>query len=632
MIKKNKKSSKLSEILNFEKKYIAIPILILTAFFVYYPTLDYDYVYCDDTDIVIRDYERIKDFSRIPEEFLSGYLNTDYYRPLQNISYIINSELLGNNPFSYKFFNLILHLFFIVILYFFFVNFGITATSSFYISLIFAIHPLMVNAVVWIPGRNDIMYALFGMISFLMLIIYQKKPKLLYIILHSIFLLLAVLSKETALVFPLLMLLYLTLIKGEKLISSRNFQFISIWIIIILLWYILRSLSNLGLPAYITGFDIFLYNLPSLVEYLGKFLFPAKLSPLSTYSSFNTIIGLAAFCLIIFFIFKTRYQYLKYNLYSLAFYFALILPGLFIAFTNYHEWNDYLECRAYLPVAGILLILGKAFDLYLVNKSKKLHLITLGIIVALIFLNINYSSYYQNGKKFYELAIKQDGTRAMFHFILARIYQKERQLELAEHHLKMSVTIKPASARFNHNLGVLLLNNQKPDSAIPYLKTALYLDTNNQKTYDALANAFFFTRNFDSAIYYWELIIKKWNDNYEAMLNLIKILISRNNFDEATKYADILKMNNYKTYELAEIFNLYGINILNKDEKLALTSFNYAIKIEPNYTKSYENLLRYYYEYKKDPKTARIYALELIKRNIKIPYSVRMDLGLIDEE
>ncbi len=632
MVHKNNKKKVFNILHILEKKYITIPILILITFLVYYPTLNYEYVYCDDTDIVIRDYERIKELSRIPDEFLSGYMNTNYYRPLQNLSYIINNALLGNTAFSYKFLNLILHLIFIIFLNFFLLNLGINIMTSFCLSLIFSIHPLFVNAVVWIPGRNDIIYALFGIISFLIFIKYQKQAKLHLLIIHSLFLFLSIMSKETALILPILMLLYVYFINEEKIISKKNLKSILIWISIVLIWLLFRSHSTLGQSKYTTGLDIIIYNLPSIVEYLGKFILPIKLSPLATYTSFNTIIGLITFCSLIIFIIRTRKANFKYNLYSLLFYLLLIAPGLFIAFTNYQEWNDYLECRAYLPIVGILFMLGKAIDKYINHNSRKILLIIMTVVVSgLIFLNISYSSNYRNAIKFYEYAIKQDKNRAMFHFILARIYQKERQFEKAEQYLKQSVNLNPASARFNHNLGVHLLNSQKPDSAIRYLKVALELDSTNSKTYDALANAFFFARNFDSALYYWELIIQKWSDNFEVMLNLVKLLITHNNFEQAVKYANILKINNYKTYELAEIFNLFGINILNKNEKLALASFHKAIEIEPNYTKSYENLFRYYFEYKKDKDKARIYAIELMSRNVKIPYQMRMQLGLIDE-
>ncbi len=81
----------------------SIPLLIVLSLLTYIPTLYYDYVFCDDTDIIIRDYERINDISRIPDEFIKGYINTDYYRPLQNISYKSILRLLEKLHFLIKF-------------------------------------------------------------------------------------------------------------------------------------------------------------------------------------------------------------------------------------------------------------------------------------------------------------------------------------------------------------------------------------------------------------------------------------------------------------------------------------------------------------------------------------------------
>ncbi len=284
----------------------SIPLLIVLSLLTYIPTLYYDYVFCDDTDIIIRDYERINDISRIPDEFIKGYINTDYYRPLQNISYIVNTQITGKTPFSYKIFNLSNHILFVIVLYLFLIHFGLNKITALVLSSIFAIHPLFINAVVWIPGRNDLMFSLFGLLSFLLLIKYISSPKGILLTLHILSFWLAILSKETALMIPFIMLLYLILIKREKLLSKLVLKHILLWLIPILLWLILRTIADLGKPAYFTSLDIMLYNIPSIFEYIGKFFFPIKLSTLPTYSLLNTFLGVIAFSIIIFLIIKFR--------------------------------------------------------------------------------------------------------------------------------------------------------------------------------------------------------------------------------------------------------------------------------------------------------------------------------------
>ncbi len=191
-------------------------------------------------------------------------------------------------------------------MYLFLIHFGLNKITALVLSSIFAIHPLFINAVVWIPGRNDLMFSLFGLLSFLLLIKYISSPKGILLTLHILSFWLAILSKETALMIPFIMLLYLILIKREKLLSKLVLKHILLWLIPILLWLILRTIADLGKPAYFTSLDIMLYNIPSIFEYIGKFFFPIKLSTLPTYSLLNTFLGVIAFSIIIFLIIKFR--------------------------------------------------------------------------------------------------------------------------------------------------------------------------------------------------------------------------------------------------------------------------------------------------------------------------------------
>ncbi len=173
---------------------------------------------------------------------------------------------------------------------------------------------------------------------------------------------------------------------------------------------------------------------------------------------------------------------------------------------------------------------------------------------------------------------------------------------------------------------------QKPDSAIMYLSNARTIEPKNRITIDALANAFFYSKNFDSAIYYWKYIVDNWDNNYEAMLNLVQIPISSGKYDEAEYYTDKLISYGEKKKELAEIYNIYGINIIKESESMAIKAWEKSIQIDSNFTKGFENLFRFYFDYKKDYSKARHYAIEMMKRRVSVPYNVRMELGLLTQD
>ena len=74
---------------------------------------------------------------------------------------------------------------------------------SFLFALLFTCHPVLVSAVVWLPGRTDTLLGLFTIISFLTLIKFIDTKSPLNFIIHGIAFILALLTKETAIVLPI---------------------------------------------------------------------------------------------------------------------------------------------------------------------------------------------------------------------------------------------------------------------------------------------------------------------------------------------------------------------------------------------------------------------------------------------
>src|SRR5437879_296672 len=87
-------------------------------------------------------------------------------------------------------------------------GFGFTDFVAFLSALIFVVHPVLTQAVVWIPGRNDSLLAVFGLLSILCFIKYAEEGKLSQLLLHFLFLIISLLTKETAISIPLICIAY----------------------------------------------------------------------------------------------------------------------------------------------------------------------------------------------------------------------------------------------------------------------------------------------------------------------------------------------------------------------------------------------------------------------------------------
>ena len=95
-VKKNikfKSKSKIADVKYRKKPFIdkmlkySYLIIILLCVIIYIQVLSFDFVYCDDSDIIIKEYDRIEHLGGIGTEFFKGYMDTHlhirYYRKTQ---------------------------------------------------------------------------------------------------------------------------------------------------------------------------------------------------------------------------------------------------------------------------------------------------------------------------------------------------------------------------------------------------------------------------------------------------------------------------------------------------------------------------------------------------------------------
>ena len=153
----------------------------------------------------------------------SGRLGGIYYKPLMTLSYSALWTLFGSGPFSFHLYQLILHILNSVLLFVFLRSFlqpsrpeGIFNAFAFFAAALFLIHPLNTEAVVYIACLQDILYLFFGMLA---LTYFAKSDQVSWkkSALTALILLCALLSKETGLLFFIMIAVYAALFRRAAL-------------------------------------------------------------------------------------------------------------------------------------------------------------------------------------------------------------------------------------------------------------------------------------------------------------------------------------------------------------------------------------------------------------------------------
>jgi protein O-mannosyl-transferase len=193
------------------QRAVAVLVLMASIALVYYRTLGNPFVW-DDPFLIQNNYF-IQNLSNLKLIFTHNYFTQSIelsYRPVATLTFFTDYALWGARPIGWHFFNIALH--FLNSLLFFTLAARLLRRPwlAIGLSLLFALHPIQTEAINGVTFREDLLCTFFCMAS---LLVYtgaaENSLRRIFRIAGSLLLLLlALFSKETAVVFPLLILLY----------------------------------------------------------------------------------------------------------------------------------------------------------------------------------------------------------------------------------------------------------------------------------------------------------------------------------------------------------------------------------------------------------------------------------------
>ncbi len=202
------------------KRFLAAAIIFVVAAATYAPAVRNGFVW-DDTALILRD-PLIRSWRLIPEGF-NHFLFVDatasnFYRPIQRLSYTLEYAAVAFQPAVYHLTNILLHAAAAIALFFFAEELLLVVAldlrerrwAAFLGALVWAIHPVQSAAVVYVAGRADPLAALFGFLACYFILrsdsANKRSTSLWFTIAAGLSLLLSALSKESGLIFCLIVL------------------------------------------------------------------------------------------------------------------------------------------------------------------------------------------------------------------------------------------------------------------------------------------------------------------------------------------------------------------------------------------------------------------------------------------
>ncbi len=477
---KSKKKKNLPETVNKKNKLkIYLSLLILIPLVLYIRTVDFHFVKFDDEDIIVRHFDTIKDLKNISLAFNHDlYMDTTgtaYYRPIPVVSFMIDAQIGGEEPWIYHLTNIILHIITVMVLFFFLQKLHIKQEIAFLLTLFFSIHPLFANAVAWVPGRVELLFGLFSLLCCVTYIEYFNSHKKSWFFLHSFLFLLALYSKETAVTLPILILSlsYFTL-KG-KIKLKEIIPFLAVWSFSGLLFYCMRhNVIKVNPDPELSGAIPFIKNLPAFPITFGKFFIPYNLNTLPLFDTASLVLGaivLIAFTSII----------IKYNksergivILGVIWFMVFTIPPMLVR-VYLAEFNfEYSEFRTYLPAIGILIVLGiLANELPKSFSFNKLLKFTLPVFMIYALITYAHSTVYSDPVSFTNSAINASSNNAFALNIRGYNYLFSENGEQALSDFENAIKICPVYSSPYNNLGILYRSAGDDHKAEYYFSQAI---------------------------------------------------------------------------------------------------------------------------------------------------------------
>ncbi len=206
---------------------IKILIIVLAGFVGYSFILGAPFKAMDDNSSIVNNAD-IRSFANIGKIFQQGFFkDRTYWRPLVSLSFMTEYHFFQLNPLYYYLTNIFFHLATAILVFFLIKEIFQDSNTGFFVSLLFVLHPVHWDAVSNISGRSIIFCGFFSIGAFLSYILAFQRGKSRVGYMGSLVLfVLALLCKESAAVFPLLILSFQFVLKpdskGKFLFSIRE--------------------------------------------------------------------------------------------------------------------------------------------------------------------------------------------------------------------------------------------------------------------------------------------------------------------------------------------------------------------------------------------------------------------------
>ena len=498
------------------ERAVLLAVLILVSIGLYINTLSSEFV--SDDILAILNNKWLRDVRYIPQFFIRSLWSfspsevySNYYRPFENLFFMIGHIISGQNSWGNHVVNIVFHTTNGVIIFFISTvliegsrgaNSGVaeqqsaqgthrvTSLLSFLAAILFVTNPINTESVAWASAVSELSFAFF---FFLALYLFMRGRGYL----SALFFLFSLFSKETGLVLIFFIVAFDLVIRRERIFPLKAWV-VRYWpfAVAVLVYTALRYNAIGGIVPYepaersLTQFQYLLNIFPLTAEFIKNLVYPfnliffhyARLDYIYSFFEIWNIIYIVLF-LVWLYILKLLWRREPAIVYSLLW---IVLPLIPIYYLGWNQGEPtYADRFLYTPSAGLAIAVTLGIRAILTNRVLKARERSASIVIGVVFFivvlcfsiaTVKRNVIWQGG-----LTLWQDTARKSPQNVEARLsYAKQLALvsrfEEALTEYRIIVRGLPQSAVAHNGLGIVYAGLGFNKDALGEFRLAVKLD------------------------------------------------------------------------------------------------------------------------------------------------------------
>ncbi len=486
---------------------------------------------------------------------------SNYYRPLQMLTYMVDFSLWRFNTFGYHLTNTFLHIGVSILLLFFIYAITKNKPLSFLGAFFYAIHPVHTASVTYIAGRADPLVTLFMLAALIFFHYHFSGPTRFYARLcygaSLLFFILALLSKEVAVMLPAIILVhaYLVVDKDDVVRSGRYipFHFISPFIVVLGVYLVLRS-NALNFQQGVVIFhghgvyERLLTSVKAIAKYFEVIFFPLQLHMernipyAQSFFEQAVLISMVVILMVVWLVVRVS-RFSKIALYGFLFFAITLLPVMNI----YPLTNNMAEHWLYTPMVGMsILVASLSVNIWNSRKGIRPILITIFLLYVVFFCCRTFLRNFDWRDRFtiYSQTLQHNPRSIKMLNNIGNLFQASGDMSMALLYHTAAAEIAPGEYRTRLNLGLDYEKMGKLKEALKQYRLSKYFKHNYAKAYYNMGNVFEKLGKYDMAIDSYVRAIRNDRFHIGARLHLGNVYYELGYLQTAKEvYEELIEVN-----------------------------------------------------------------------------------------